>query len=256
MNEILKQKRILLESILEFYKTRTENSNYRVNDVLKSCGSKNLAEDLDAHKKLNDGKEQYFSISRETFKLQGISADFCQTFLENLKYKKIILDYYTCPREPFDKVITEEWFKDNIMIKMNNEFYKKLSKELDKLGESSSCDIEKPKCSTKEGGWGYLKLDGKDIKIGKINTRKYKFVSALTGNLFGLNRNINEVINAVALSKDNSNSILWNEYTGQEAKRGIVENQRREFYRILKSKGMSGIIRIVIKDKNVRMERC
>jgi len=95
-------------------------------------------------------------------------------------------------------------------------------------------ESKKVKYITEEGHC-YLKTSKKNIKIGKINTRKCKLLQCLSSPL-GIAQTIDTVFGKIQLPKDEQNKELWSEYLGRGKKEPIIKTTGKEIQRILSKK--------------------
>lgn len=108
---------------------------------------------------------------------------------------------------------------------------------------------EEIKFTTKENAC-YLKEGDKEIKIGKLNTRKCKLLECLF-NPLGTAKTVDVVCGDIHLNKDNQNRELYDEYGGKTKKESIIRTTGKEIQRILSSKKSKYSLAFHIQDRRV-----
>lgn len=105
-----------------------------------------------------------------------------------------------------------------------------------------------------EKGIGYLKVDGKNIKIGKIDTRR----STLTRYLwdrdhFGKLLTVDSVFEEIRIKKDNDNASLLNPSTNQSERKKLISTTFKEISRILTRQNIQKF-QLTIQGRNCKVE--
>lgn len=99
-------------------------------------------------------------------------------------------------------------------------------------------------------GIGYLVIDGVQIAIGKIGTRKYRLIKCLC-DPFGVQKKLDTVFDAVRLAKDDRDGYLNNPLTRMHRKITIIENTFGEVQEMLRKKGKPDSIRLDISPHQI-----
>jgi hypothetical protein len=99
----------------------------------------------------------------------------------------------------------------------------------------------------------YIKTQDKEIKIGKVTTRKCKLLKCLFEPI-GTAKTIDTVFGDIQMSKDANNQRLWDGYLGKRIKISIIRTTGKEIQRIFSKNKIKTKIIFHIKDKMIWME--
>lgn len=104
-----------------------------------------------------------------------------------------------------------------------------------KVKEPIKIDIKNKGDYFEKDGFGYLKVDGKKIKIAKLNSRLNKFVKFFWGSVyFGTDPTHETVFPNIGNTKDKNNPKLRGAETARQERKTIIINTQKELKKIFK----------------------
>lgn len=164
---------------------------------------------------------------------------------KNNKKHHFLIDYYRTHVGPTSEDLMRSLGLSPTGATRSYEGFKKETEEKEGLKEEFKYLEEGRKC--------YLKIEDKQIEIGKISTRKCKLLKCLF-KPFGKAKTIDIVFGDIQLPKDRNNQRLWSEYLGRSNKETIIRTTGKEIQRTLSQKRSKRSLIFHVKNREVWLE--